>query len=95
MGPTAAELVEQMLTRRPEPETAYRSCLVLIRDAKKYDASRFEAACRRALLIGSPTRKTVLSILGLAPGGRGKRRRETACAECDSVIDESGGPKFR
>jgi transposase len=63
VGPTAAELVEQMLTRRPEPETAYRSCLALIRDAKKYDASRFEAACRRALLIGSPTRKTVLSIL--------------------------------
>jgi hypothetical protein len=63
VGPTAAELVEQMLTRRPEPETAYRSCLALIRDAKKYDPSRFEAACRRALLIGSPTRKTVVSIL--------------------------------
>jgi transposase len=63
VGPTTAELVELMMTRRREPETAYRSCLGLIRDAKKYDPTRFEAACRRALDIGSPTRKTVLSIL--------------------------------
>jgi transposase len=63
VGPTAAELVEQMLTRRREPESAYRSCMALIRDAKKYDRDRFEAACRRALDIESPTRKTVLSIL--------------------------------
>src|SRR5690606_15825050 len=45
------------------PEKGYRSCLALIRDAKRYEAERVEAACRRALAIGAPTRRSVLAIL--------------------------------
>jgi hypothetical protein len=41
----------------------YRSCLALLRDAKTYGNERTDAACRRALAIGSPTRKSVLAIL--------------------------------
>jgi hypothetical protein len=45
------------VSRRQSPETAYRSCMGLIRSAKAYDPARFDAACQRALAIGSPTRK--------------------------------------
>lgn len=63
VGPSVGALVEQILTSRENPETAYRSCMGLIRSAKGYERSRFDAACRRALDIGSPTRKSVLAIL--------------------------------
>lgn len=63
VGPSAAALVEQILLGRREPESAYRSCMALIRSAKPYDRQRFDAACRRALAIGAPTRKSVLAIL--------------------------------
>jgi hypothetical protein len=42
---------------------AYRGCLGLLKLVKQYSAERLEAACRRALLIGSPTRRSVASIL--------------------------------
>ena len=63
IGPSAAALVDHILKSRENPETAYRSCMGLIRNAKAYEPARFDAACRRALAIGSPTRKSVLAIL--------------------------------
>ncbi len=44
-------------------EKGYRSCLALIADVKRYDPGRVDAACRRALEIGAPTRQSVLAIL--------------------------------
>ena len=41
----------------------YRACMGLLSLSKKYGYERFEAACKRALAIGSPTRKSILSIL--------------------------------
>jgi len=63
IGPSAAALVEQILLGRREPESAYWSCMGLIRSAKRYDRARFDAACKRAIAIGAPTRKSVLAIL--------------------------------
>jgi transposase len=62
-GPSTARVVEQILASRPHPEQGYRSCLALIRTAKKYGRDRAEAACARALEIGSPSRKSVEMIL--------------------------------
>lgn len=41
----------------------YRSCLGLLSLAKQYGNSRLEAAATRAVALGAPTRKTVVSIL--------------------------------
>jgi hypothetical protein len=41
----------------------YRACLGLLSLARKYGKERLETACQRALVIGSPTRRSVLSIL--------------------------------
>jgi transposase len=63
IGQNTASVVEHILQSRPHPEQGFRSCLGLIRSAKKYGNERVEAACARALAIGAPTRKSVLAIL--------------------------------
>lgn len=63
IGPSTRALVEHLLTNRPHPEMGYRSCLGLLALARHYGHARLEAACVRALAIGSRTRKSVLSIL--------------------------------
>jgi len=62
-GTHVGALVEHILQNRPYPEQAYRSCMAIIRDAKAYPPERYNAACRRALQIGSPTRFSLRSIL--------------------------------
>jgi transposase len=62
-GPATKRVVESILNSRPHPEQGYRSCMALIRDTKTFGATRTEAACARALAIGSPTRKSVSMIL--------------------------------
>jgi len=63
IGPSTAAVVHHLLTRRPHPEHGYRACLGLLGLKKQYGPERLEAACARARAIGSPTRKSVLSIL--------------------------------
>jgi len=63
VGPAAGEVVEHILQHWTHPEAGYRSCMALIRDGKKYGPERLDAACKRALAIESPTRKSVQMIL--------------------------------
>jgi len=63
IGPGTRAVVLWQLENRPHPEQGYRSCLGLLNLARTYGEPRLEAACRRALTIGSPTRKRILAIL--------------------------------
>ncbi len=63
IGPATRDIVHWQLTHKPHPEMGYRACLGLLHLARRYSKERLEAACRRALAIGSPTRKSVISIL--------------------------------
>jgi transposase len=63
IGPSAAALVTHILESYPHPEDGYRKCMALIRTGKTYGPARVDAACRRAIAIGSPTRKSVEMIL--------------------------------
>jgi len=63
IGPSVASVVERILADKPHPEQGYRSCMALIRTAKQYGHERTDAACKRALAIGAPTRKSVEAIL--------------------------------
>ena len=63
IGPATCDVVKWQLENRPHPEQGYRACLGLLNLAKHYSAGRLEAACRRALAMGSPTRKRIKSIL--------------------------------
>lgn len=63
IGPATRDVVRWQLEHRPHPEQGYRACLGLLNLAKQFTPARLEAACRRALAIGSPTRKSIKSIL--------------------------------
>jgi len=55
--------VQALLDSRKHPQQAYRSCLGLLRLAKRYGEERLEAACRRALSAGIHSYKGVENIL--------------------------------
>ena len=61
-GPHTATVVEEILARKAHPEQGYRSCLGIIRLAKKYP-QRLEAACQRATIYQAFSYQSVKSIL--------------------------------
>jgi transposase len=63
IGSATCSIIRRQLEDKPHPEMGYRSCLGIFSLAKRYGEDRLEAACARALIIGSPKRKTVQSIL--------------------------------
>ncbi|MFZ4126223.1 MAG: IS21 family transposase [Rickettsiales bacterium] len=63
IGPFARELVNYLLTNRPHPEQGFRSCIGLLGLSKRYGNTRLEQACKHALALGSPRRKSVASLL--------------------------------
>lgn len=63
IGPATCSIIRRLLEDKPHPEMGYRSCLGVFSLARRYGEARLEAACARALTIGSPKRKTVQSIL--------------------------------
>ena len=63
IGPQTAALVTAILADRPHPEQGYRSCLGILRLAKRYDPARLEAACARALTAGARSYRHVAAIL--------------------------------
>jgi len=63
IGPKTAELVTAILESRPHPEQGYRSCLGILRLAKRYGADRLEAASARAVAVGALSYRHLDSIL--------------------------------
>jgi transposase len=63
IGPNTAELVTSILADRPHPEMGYRSCLGILRLAKKYGNERLEAAAARAVIVRARSYRHVESIL--------------------------------
>jgi transposase len=63
MGPQTAALASAILADRPHPEQGYRSCLGILRLAKRYGEVRVEAACARAMSAGARSYRHVESIL--------------------------------
>lgn len=62
-GPSTAEIVREIMERRPHPEQGFRSCLGIMRLARRYGSERLEAACARALVLNAYSYKSVESIL--------------------------------
>jgi len=63
IGPDTRHVISAVLNARRHPEQGYRSCLGILRLAKTYSDSRLEAACKRALLLGTHRYKSIDSIL--------------------------------
>jgi transposase len=63
IGPATAALITRVLGARRHPEQSYRTCLGILRLAKSYSDTRLDAACQRALILGSQSVRSVESIL--------------------------------
>src|SRR5207237_9288636 len=63
IGAHTGAIVEHLLRSKPHPEQGYRACLGLLALARQYGEARLEAASALAVRLGSPTRKSVKSIL--------------------------------
>jgi transposase len=63
IGPHTGAIVEHLLRSKPHPEQGYRACLGLLALAREFGEQRLEAASLLAVRLGSPTRKSVKSIL--------------------------------
>ncbi len=63
VGAHVGELARALMSRRTHPETGYRACLGVIRLADRFGRERVDAACARAVAIGSSTFKSVQAIL--------------------------------
>lgn len=62
-GEKTAEFVAAIMTAKRYPEQGYRACLGVMRLGKKHGDERLDAACARALALGSPRYRTVDAIL--------------------------------
>ncbi len=63
IGDHTRRIVEHTFATKPHPEMGYRSCLGLLSLAKQYGHARLEAAATRAIALGAPSRRSVVSIL--------------------------------
>lgn len=63
IGPQTTLLITSVLSSRPHPQQGFRTALGILRLAKSYGDDRLEAACKRAMAIGSTTYRSVASIL--------------------------------
>jgi transposase len=63
LGPSTRALCDAILRERPHPEMGFRSCLGILRLAKRYGDERLERACTRALTAHARSYRSVESIL--------------------------------
>lgn len=63
IGVATHQVISTILQERRHPEQGYRSCLGILRLGKTYTDARLEAACVRALLLGTHRYKSIESIL--------------------------------
>jgi len=63
IGAETAALITHVMSERPHPEQGYRACLGILRLAKSYGDERLNAACARALTLGTHRYKSIESIL--------------------------------
>lgn len=77
IGPNTSGVVQEILRSRPHPEHGYRASMGIMRLSKSYGEERVEAACRRALAIGSVTYRSIKSILKTGLDGADLRSEET------------------
>jgi len=55
-----------VLRSRPHPEQGFRSCIGILGLRKRYSAERLDAACAKALTLGTRSYSSVAAIVSVA-----------------------------
>jgi transposase len=63
VGDNTAILADVILRSRPHPEQGFRSCIGIIGLVRRYGAERVDAACARALVLGTRSYSSIAAIL--------------------------------
>jgi transposase len=63
VGPSTGSLVAAILESRRHPEQGYRSCMGILRLARRYGRDRLDAACAKALVVHARSYRDVEAIL--------------------------------
>jgi transposase len=63
IGEDTAALTDIILRSRPHPEQGFRSCIGILGLEKRFGAERLDAACARALMLGTRSYSSVTAIL--------------------------------
>jgi transposase len=92
-GQTAA-LITAVLESRPHPQQGFRSCLGVMGLGKTYGPERLEAACARALALGTMSYKSIQSILKTGLDGQPLPRKEKHQLELPIDHDNIRGPGY-
>ena len=91
IGPNATALVEVIMREKRHPEQGFRSCRGIVKLLERFDRERVEAACERALAIGTRSFSSVKSILDT----KLDRKRPEKAAEGPAIVhDNIRGPTF-
>jgi transposase len=97
LGPDVRHLIQCMLERKRHPEQAYRGCLGILNLSKQYDAQRLNQACAKAVAIGSPTVRSIKSILLNHLEKTAVRKEKDSPQETLSLFDDHDnirGPEY-
>jgi len=63
IGPATVTVLTKIMEVRKHPELGYRSCMGVLRLARRYSNERLEAACRRAVAMNVCSYKSIKSML--------------------------------
>jgi len=63
IGPDTYHVIDRMLCSCKVEEQSYKACMGLLQLSKKYDATRLEKACKKAISLSSMNYTTVANIL--------------------------------
>lgn len=89
VGDDAAVLLDLILRSRPHPEQGFRSCIGILGLVGQHGAERVDAACARALSLGTRSYTSVATIL------RNRQDQPAGAAEAPSLPHENiRGPGY-
>ena len=77
IGDDTAALVEIVLRSRPHPEQGFRSCIGILGLCKRYGDERLDAACAKALALGTRSYGSVAAILKNKQDSKTAHERQT------------------
>jgi transposase len=85
IGPNASALVEIILREKRHPEQGFRACRGIVNLVGRFPRERVEAACERALAIGTRSFSSVKSILDT----KLDRKRPENAAEGPAIVHDN------
>ena len=89
VGDDAAVVLDLILRSRPHPEPGFRSCIGILGLVGQHGAERVDAACARALALGTRSYTSVAAIL------KNRRDQPADTAEAPSLVHENiRGPGY-